>query len=1166
LILTLILGAASAHAQTIIYVNSDAPFGGDGTSWATAYDSLSDALAASQSGDQIWVAAGTYVGNFTLTLGVELYGGFFGTETELTQRDWTAYPTVLDGNNTGSVIIAPPRVSATRIDGFTITNGSAFDGGGLLVRSVSSTIVNNTIVANSAGAGGGLYLRSPSATIANNTIVSNSAANGGGVFLSYSSATITNNTIVANGAVRGGGLYVGRASSASTVANTIVAFNSSGIHTTEGSAAPALRYNCVYGNTHYNYDGLGDPTGTDGNISADPRLADHRYGNVHIQPESPCVGAGSNSDALGEVDVDGQPRILPPEGNVDIGADESNGTEWWAGPYAIVRVSPAGSDANDGSSWVLAKRTIQAGIDAASELGGEVWVQAGEYDERITLRPYAHVYGGFVGAETLREQRHRRDNVTILDGRQKGSVATGRPGYAVSTIDGFTIANGSGTESESYTYGGGLYLVYSSPTITNNIIIDNSANGGGGGLYLEYSLSTMTGNTITANDAHFGGGLSLVFASPTIANNTITANSAGNGGALSMWRASPMIANNSIIGNEAVDGGGAHLYESSPTIANTIVAFNSSGIHANHGDPTLRHNCVYGNAAYNYDNIEDPTGIDGNISADPLLADLQYGNVHIQPDSPCVDAGHNADAIGEFDFDGEPRIQPTDGTADIGADESDGTLWAEGPYTVVRVSPRGDDANDGLAWGLAKRTIQAGIDTARTPGGEVWVRRGAYEERITLRPFAHLYGGFAGGELGRDDRDWRLHVTILDAKHEGSVVTARATGYALSTIDGFTITNGAAFAGGGLHLHASSPTVANNIITANNADNRGGGLFVRAVSPMIANNIITANNAHNVGGGLYVHTSSPTIIGNLIAGNRALDGGGGLYLLASFPIIVNNTITGNGADAGGGICVSSFASATITNTIVAFNSSGIYRSDFANALPTLLHNCVYDNAACDYSGLTDPTGTDGNIAADPMFAQPPDPGPDDQWGTPDDDFGDLRLSSGSPCIDAGDNAAVPADTIDSDGDGDTSEPLPLDLGGWPRFVDHPLAPDTGSGTPPIVDMGAYEYQPVGLPELKDAVLALELAHGIERSLLAKLDAASRTLEDRNSTNDVAACNAIRAFINALEALSGKHVSDAEATALIEMADQTLELLGCLDKHGRGRDLRSFEREHSEGGR
>jgi hypothetical protein len=654
----------------------------------------------------------------------------------------------------------------------------------------------------------------------------------------------------------------------------------------------------------------------------------------------------------------------------------------------------------------------------------------------------------------------------------------------------------------------------------------------------------MTGNTITANDAHFGGGLSLVFASPTIANNTITANSAGNGGALSMWRASPMIANNSIIGNEAVDGGGAHLYESSPTIANTIVAFNSSGIHANHGDPTLRHNCVYGNAAYNYDNIEDPTGIDGNISADPLLADLQYGNVHIQPDSPCVDAGHNADAIGEFDFDGEPRIQPTDGTADIGADESDGTLWAEGPYTVVRVSPRGDDANDGLAWGLAKRTIQAGIDTARTPGGEVWVRRGAYEERITLRPFAHLYGGFAGGELGRDDRDWRLHVTILDAKHEGSVVTARATGYALSTIDGFTITNGAAFAGGGLHLHASSPTVANNIITANNADNRGGGLFVRAVSPMIANNIITANNAHNVGGGLYVHTSSPTIIGNLIAGNRALDGGGGLYLLASFPIIVNNTITGNGADAGGGICVSSFASATITNTIVAFNSSGIYRSDFANALPTLLHNCVYDNAACDYSGLTDPTGTDGNIAADPMFAQPPDPGPDDQWGTPDDDFGDLRLSSGSPCIDAGDNAAVPADTIDSDGDGDTSEPLPLDLGGWPRFVDHPLAPDTGSGTPPIVDMGAYEYQPVGLPELKDAVLALELAHGIERSLLAKLDAASRTLEDRNSTNDVAACNAIRAFINALEALSGKHVSDAEATALIEMADQTLELLGC----------------------
>ena len=83
-------------------------------------------------------------------------------------------------------------------------------------------------------------------------------------------------------------------------------------------------------------------------------------------------------------------------------------------------------------------------------------------------------------------------------------------------------------------------------------------------------------------------------------------------------------------------------------------------------------------------------------------------------------------------------------------------------------------------------------------------------------------------------------------------------------------------------------------------------------------------------------------------------------------------------------------------------------------------------------------------------------GPDGQVGTLDDD---LRLAAGSPCVDAGDNARVPADWLDLDGDGDTSEPLPLDLDGAARFQDDPGAPDVGAGTPPLVDMGALERAP-----------------------------------------------------------------------------------------------------------
>ncbi|UCC31887.1 MAG: DUF1565 domain-containing protein, partial [Phycisphaerales bacterium] len=474
------------------------------------------------------------------------------------------------------------------------------------------------------------------------------------------------------------------------------------------------------------------------------------------------------------------------------------------------------------------------------------------------------------------------------------------------------------------------------------------------------------------------------------------------------------------------------------------------------------------------------TGTDGNISADPRLADPRYGNVHIQPDSPCVDGADNADVYGDFDMDGEPRIQG--GTVDIGADESDGTVWPAGPYVTVRVSPVGDDANDGSSWALAKRTVQAAIAVASVLGGEVWVQCGTYEEFITLHLYAYVYGGFAGGETARDERDWDAKVTTLDGQQQGSVVIAQG-GYRVNAIDGFTITNGSAEYGGGLDLYYSSPTIANNTITGNSASSGGGGLNLYQSSSTIANNTIAVNSA-DFGGGLLLQYSSATIANNTITGNEVYYYGGGLFLEHSSATIGNNTITVNNASVGGGLFLEQcsptiannaitgnnaavggalymrLASPTIANTIVAFNLSGVCVDLENGGSPTLRYNCVYGNTAYDYDGLSDPTGTNGNITADPMFVQDPDPGPDGLWGTADDDPGDLQISSGSPCIDAGDNDGVPPDTPDLDDDSDTEEPLPLDLGGGPRFLDDPTSPDTGNPGvtgPPIIDMGAYEY-------------------------------------------------------------------------------------------------------------
>ena len=91
---------------------------------------------------------------------------------------------------------------------------------------------------------------------------------------------------------------------------------------------------------------------------------------------------------------------------------------------------------------------------------------------------------------------------------------------------------------------------------------------------------------------------------------------------------------------------------------------------------------------------------------------------------------------------------------------------------------------------------------------------------------------------------------------------------------------------------------------------------------------------------------------------------------------------------------------------------------------------------------------------------------------------DDHLGPGSPCIDAGDNASLPADVLDLDGDGDTTEMLPVDWDGESRRVDDPLVPDTGLGDPPLVDFGPYEFVPRPAEDfdLDGDVDAADLAH------------------------------------------------------------------------------------------
>lgn len=242
-----ILSSASAACAGVVYVdaNSTAP-SPDGCSWATAYSSLQDALAASSNGDQIWVASGTYYPDegasqanndrnnaFALKNGVSIYGGFTVGNTLLSQRnsDPATNGTVLSGDidqtagnagNAYTVVTANGTLANTyNLDGFTITGGNQNSGsgvgGGMYIQNTSPTLRNLLITANNAnGRGGGVFVISTSGVEANYsrasftdiTVSNNTAGIGGGVYVQNGSVSLTRVTFTDNTATfaAGGGL------------------------------------------------------------------------------------------------------------------------------------------------------------------------------------------------------------------------------------------------------------------------------------------------------------------------------------------------------------------------------------------------------------------------------------------------------------------------------------------------------------------------------------------------------------------------------------------------------------------------------------------------------------------------------------------------------------------------------------------------------------------------------------------------------------------------------------------------------------------------------------------------------------------------------------------------------------------------------------------------
>jgi hypothetical protein len=442
-------------------------------------------------------------------------------------------------------------------------------------------------------------------------------------------------------------------------------------------------------------------------------------------------------------------------------------------------------------------------------------------------------------------------------------------------------------------------------------------------------------------------------------------------------------------------------------------------------------------------------------------------------------------------------------------DGSIGNYWGADFTVPVRyVDVNAPGANNGSSWLNAYHYLQDAL--ADPCAAVILVADGTYypdsnssepngngdiNKSFVLKSGVAIYGGFAGfGAPGPNIRNIKLYESILSgdlnendvyvadpcnlrteptrAENSYNVVTSNGTD-ANTILDGFTVTAGNANTsvwptgnGGGM-LNVESSCTINNCTFIEDSAEQGGAIYNHHSTVHISNCSFIRNSSRYDGGAMTNDTSSLSELVNCdFTFNKSSNNGGAiLNSRQSNATLTNCLFIYNSTKRGGGVRNATSSCPTITNCTFRGNwateRGGGISDD--NSSPVIANSVLWDNIAPTGSQINDTSNSAatvnysdveggwggagvGNINADPRFVDAN--GPDGIIGTEDDN---LRLLSNSPCIDKGNNASVPADTADLDGDANTTEQIPLDLDLRPRFADGNC--DGNS----VVDMGAYEF-------------------------------------------------------------------------------------------------------------
>ncbi len=526
------------------------------------------------------------------------------------------------------------------------------------------------------------------------------------------------------------------------------------------------------------------------------------------------------------------------------------------------------------------------------------------------------------------------------------------------------------------------------------------------------------GNADGAGFPHDGGGGMLnICGNPTIRNCTFVNNRGGYGGAVRNERGGqPRFVDCAFTGNVAsVHGGGMSNHASHPRVEGCSFTAN---VAPNYGAVMNDAGSAAEFTACSFSNHANPWGAAfGNFGSSPTLTGCTFSNnAATNGGGGFMAGGSCAPQLNACTFSGN--------TAVFGA----------GAYCF-------DGAN-------AQFNACQFTSNSADPGGGLYV----FNASPVLIGCSFVGNTAGGGGIG-----------------SGAAVFFTSGGSATLTNCAFTSNQSGCCGGAVVAMGGATPTFATCVFQSNSAGCCGGAAATFGVAAVFQQCRFVANAA-NLGGAMWnADPSSPRVDGCGFFGNDGAFGGGALHTSAGcLPIVVSTVLSGNrslqgvgGAAYNVGGSSATYANCSMSRNSAAFGAGGIW-SDASSC--QLANSILWENSGpggtdqpgqlttvnggsaivnrCYMQGWTGSLGGVGNSATPPQFVNPL--GPDGILGTIDDD---LRLLATSPAIDSGSNPLVPAGAT-------------LDAAGMPRFANVPCVADSGVGPAPVVDRGAYEFQPI----------------------------------------------------------------------------------------------------------